>query len=161
MPGFLAGLYVNRETKTGAAVLTNSGTRAPTRDIALELAAATLELWPPDIEPWRPEAPPPPEIAAILGRWWSEGYEFVFSWQDGKLTARLPGAPPRIKPSVFEPLPDGGYRVVSGRERGERLRVEADRLIWAGYVFTRAQERHAWLTSYASPATQKATTTTA
>ena len=38
MPGFLAGLYVNRETKTGAAVLTNAGTRAPTRDIALELA---------------------------------------------------------------------------------------------------------------------------
>ena len=40
MPGFLAGLYVNREAKTGAAVLTNSGTRAPTRDIALELAAS-------------------------------------------------------------------------------------------------------------------------
>ena len=56
MPGFLAGLYLNRETKTGAAVLTNAGTRAPTREIALELAAATLELWPPDIEPWRPES---------------------------------------------------------------------------------------------------------
>ena len=28
MPGFLAGLYLNRETKTGAAVLTNAGTRA-------------------------------------------------------------------------------------------------------------------------------------
>ena len=49
MPGFLAGLLVNRETKTGAAVLTNSGTRAPTGEIAIELAAATIELWPPDI----------------------------------------------------------------------------------------------------------------
>ncbi len=37
MPGFLAGLLVNRETKTGAAVLTNSGTRAPTGEIAIEL----------------------------------------------------------------------------------------------------------------------------
>ena len=55
MPGFLAGLYVNREARTGAAVLTNSGTRAPTRDIALDLAGATIELWPPEIEPWRPE----------------------------------------------------------------------------------------------------------
>jgi CubicO group peptidase (beta-lactamase class C family) len=139
MPGFLAGLYLNRETKTGAAVLTNAGTRAPTRDIVLELAGATLEQWPPEIEPWQPETEPPPEIAAILGRWWSEGNEFVFSWQDGKLTAEVPGAPPRVRPSVFEPL-DGGYRVVSGRERGERLRLDGDRIVWGGYLFTRSQE---------------------
>jgi CubicO group peptidase (beta-lactamase class C family) len=140
MPGFLAGLYVNREAKTGSAVLTNSGTRAPTRDIALELAAATIELWPPEIEPWRPESPPTPAVAAILGHWWSEGYEFVFSWEAGKLTARMPGAPRRIKPTVFEPLPEGGFRAVDGRERGERLRIEGDRMVWAGYPFTRTQE---------------------
>ncbi len=38
MPGFLAGLYLNRETRIGAAVLTNAGTRAATRELALELA---------------------------------------------------------------------------------------------------------------------------
>jgi CubicO group peptidase (beta-lactamase class C family) len=140
MPGFLAGLLVNRETKTGAAVLTNSGTRAPTSEIAIELAAATIELWPPDVEPWRPESPPPPEVAAILGQWWSEGNEFAFSWRDGKLTARIIGAPPRVKPSVFEPLPEGGFRVVSGRERGERLRIEGEMLVWGGYPFTRDQD---------------------
>jgi CubicO group peptidase (beta-lactamase class C family) len=141
MPGFLAGLYVNREAKTGAAVLTNSGTRAPTRDIAIDLARATIELWPLEIEPWRPEVAPPPEIAAILGHWWSEGYEFVFAWEGGKLTARMPGAPRRIKPTVFEPLPEGGFRAVEGRERGERLRIEGDRMVWAGYSFTRTQEK--------------------
>jgi len=141
MPGFLAGLYVNRDSKIGAAVLTNSGTRAPTRDIALELADATLELWPEDVAPWRPEAEPPPEVAAILGRWWSEGNEFIFAWKDGQLTAELPGAPPRIRPSIFEQTGTSSFRVVSGRERGERLRVEADRMVWAGYVFTRAQEQ--------------------
>ncbi|HEX4521191.1 MAG TPA: serine hydrolase domain-containing protein [Gaiellaceae bacterium] len=140
MPGFLAGLLVNRETKTGAAVLTNSGTRAPTGEIAIELAAAAIELWPPEIEPWKPESPPPPEIAAILGQWWSEGNEFAFSWRDGKLTATAVGAPPRIKPSVFEPLADGSFRVASGRERGERLRVEGMRIVWGGYLFTRDQE---------------------
>jgi CubicO group peptidase (beta-lactamase class C family) len=139
MAGFLAGLFVNRQTATGAAVLTNAGTRADPRETALALAALTLELCPPAIEPWRPEAEPPPEVAAILGRWWSEGNEFVFSWRDGKLTATVPGAPPRVRPSVFEPLAEGGYRVVSGRERGERLRVEGDRLVWAGYLFTRDQ----------------------
>jgi CubicO group peptidase (beta-lactamase class C family) len=141
MAGFLAGLFVNRETKTGAAVLTNSGTRAATRDMAVELADATIELRPPGIRPWRPESEPPPEIRAVLGRWWSEGAEFVFSWLDGKLTASMAGAPPWVGPAVFEPEGDGGYRVVSGRERGERLRVEGDRLVWAGYPFTRAQER--------------------
>jgi CubicO group peptidase (beta-lactamase class C family) len=140
MPGFLAGLYVNRQTKIGAAVLTNSGTRAPTRDIALEFAGATIEQWPPDVEQWRPESPPPPEIEAILGRWWSEGYEHLFSWEDGKLTARMAGAPKRIKPTVFEPLPEGGFRAVEGRERGERLRVEGDRMVWGGYPFSRTQE---------------------
>jgi CubicO group peptidase (beta-lactamase class C family) len=141
MPGFLASLHLNRDSKTGAAVLTNSGTRAPIRDIAVELAEATLELWPPDIEPWHPESAPPPEIVEILGRWWSEGTEFVFSWRDGKLQATIPGAPPRIRPTVFEPIGDGVYRAVSGREQGERLRVEAgSRLVWSGYVFTRSQE---------------------
>jgi len=140
MPGFLAGLYVNRESRTGAAVLTNSGTRAPTRDIALELAAATLELWPDEVAPWRPESEPPADVAALLGRWWSEGNEFVFSWKDGNLVAEIPGAPPRVKPSVFEQTGPTSFRVVSGRERGERLRVEGERLIWAGYPFTRSQE---------------------
>jgi CubicO group peptidase (beta-lactamase class C family) len=140
MPGFLAGLYLNRESKVGAAVLANSGTRAPTRELAIELAGITLDKWPAAIEAWKPEPAPPPEVAAILGHWWSEGMEFVFAWRNGKLVSEIPGAPPRVKPAVFEPLPDGGWRVVSGRERGERLRVEGDRMIWAGYPFTRTQE---------------------
>jgi CubicO group peptidase (beta-lactamase class C family) len=139
MPGFLSGLYVNRETGTGAAVLTNAGSRAPTLEIALELADAALELWPPDVEPWRPEPAPPEEVAPLLGRWWSEGSEFVFRWKDEHLVAEVAGAPARVKPSVFEPV-DGGYRVVSGREQGERLRVEGEQLVWGGYVFTRRQE---------------------
>jgi len=140
MPGFLAGLYVNRRTRTGAVVLTSSGTRAPTREIALELAGATIELWPPDTEPWRPELPPPSDIAAILGPWWSEGHQHVFSWERGKLTARIAGAPKRVAPTVFEPLPEGGFRAVEGRERGERLRLDGDRMVWGGYSFSRTQE---------------------
>jgi CubicO group peptidase (beta-lactamase class C family) len=139
MPGFLAGLHVHRESGVGAAVLTNSATRLATRELCLELAGATIERWPAEIAPWRPEPEPPPEVRAILGRWWSEGNEFVFVWRDGKLTAELPGAPPWVHPSVFEPLPGGGYRVVSGRERGERLRVDGQRLLFGGYPFTRTQ----------------------
>ncbi len=140
MPGFLAGLHVNRATRVGAVVLTNSGTRLPTRELALELAEAVIEAWPAEIEPWRPEAEPPPEVRAILGRWWSEGSEYVFRWRGGRLTAERPGAPAWVHPSVFAPLPEGGYRVVEGRELGERLRVEGDRLVFGGYAFTRTQE---------------------
>jgi hypothetical protein len=41
--------------------------------------------------------------------------------------------------AVFEQV-DGGFRVATGRERGERLRVDGERLVWAGYVFTRTQK---------------------
>lgn len=139
MPGFLAGVHVERETRVGAAVLTNAGTRLASREFCLELASETIERWPSEIAPWRPEPEPPPELAATLGRWWSEGNEFVFSWRQGRLTAQVEGAPAWVRPSVFEPLPDGSYRVVSGRERGERLRVEGERLIFAGYPYTRSQ----------------------
>lgn len=118
MPGFLAGLYLNRATKVGAAVLTNSGTRGATRDLALELATTTIDLWPAATEVWRPESEPPPEVRAILGRWWSEGAEFVFSWKGGRPTAEVSGSPSWVRPSVFEALGAGTYRVESGRERG-------------------------------------------
>ena len=118
----------------------NSGTRGATKDLALDLAAATIDLWPGAVEPWRPETEPPAGIRAILGRWWSEGEEYVFTWKDGKLNADLRGAPAGAKPAVFEAVADGGYRVVSGRELGERLRSEGDRLIWGGYAFTRSQQ---------------------
>ena len=139
MPGHLAGMYVHRESGVGAVVLTNSGTRASTTDAALELATTTLEQWPPDTAPWHPEAEPPAAVRSLLGRWWSEGNEFVFTWEEGRLHARAVGAPAWVQPSVFAEV-DGGYRVATGRERGERLRVDGDRLIWAGYVFTRTQQ---------------------
>jgi CubicO group peptidase (beta-lactamase class C family) len=139
MPGHLASVYVHRGSGVGAAVLTNAGTRGPTAELALELATTTIEQMPAEIEPWRPEAEPPDDVVALLGRWWSEGSEFVFAWEGGRLRARLVGATASGRDSVFEQV-DGGFRVATGRERGERLRVEGDRLVWAGYIFTRTQQ---------------------
>jgi CubicO group peptidase (beta-lactamase class C family) len=140
MPGFLAGVTVHRGSGVGAATLTNAGTGAAMETLAQELAEHVLELRPPQPEPWRPEREPPQEVRAILGRWWSEGEEFLFSWRDGRLRAEpAEESPPWARPAVFEQLGEREYRVVSGRERGERLRVEDDRLVWAGYAFTRDQ----------------------
>jgi CubicO group peptidase (beta-lactamase class C family) len=139
MAGHLAGVCVNRKTQIGAAALTNSGTRGTVEQLALELAAKAQELWPEPVEAWRPEEEPPAEVRAILGRWWSEGNEFVFWWEKGALQAKAVGTPPGRGETTFEREGDG-WMASAGRERGERLRVDGERMIWAGYLFTRAQQ---------------------
>ena len=139
MAGHLAGVFVDRKARIGAAALTNSGTRADMETFAVDLAAKATELWPPAIEPWRPENEPPADVRALLGLWWSEGSEFVFTWRDGALQAKVAGSPPGKKETTFE-RDRNGWRAARGRERGERLRVDGDRLVWAGYAFTRTQE---------------------
>ena len=139
MAGHLAGVYIDRKTQTGAAALTNSGTRGDMDLFAISLVAKAKELWPEPIETWRPEQEPPAEVRAILGRWWSEGNEFVFWWERGALQAKVVGTAPGRGETTFERDGDR-WRAAAGRERGERLRIDGDQLIWSGYAFTRAQE---------------------
>lgn len=139
MAGHLAGVYVHRKTQIGAAALTNSGTRGDMDAFAIALAEQAMEIWPEPVEPWRPEEEPPADVRPLLGRWWSEGNEFVFWWERGALHAKLAALPPGRGETTFER--DGDcWRAAAGRERGERLRVDGDRMVWAGYPFTRAQE---------------------
>jgi CubicO group peptidase (beta-lactamase class C family) len=139
MAGHLAAVYVHRRTQIGAAALTNSGTRGNMDLFAIQLAEQAMEVWPEPIDVWRPEEEPPADVRALLGRWWSEGNEFVFWWERGALHAKVVGTPPGRAETTFERDGDG-WRASAGRERGERLRVDGDRLVWAGYPFTRAQE---------------------
>ena len=138
MAGFLAGVYVDRKTGIGAAALCNSGTRADMDGFAISLAEKGIELWPEPIEPWRPEAEPPADVLPLLGRWWSEGNEFVFWWERGAVQSKVVGTREGRGETTFERDGDG-WRASAGRERGERLRIEGDRLVWAGYCFTRDQ----------------------
>jgi CubicO group peptidase (beta-lactamase class C family) len=145
-PGFVSIVAYSRPDRVGAVVLTNSGTWDALAKTGLDLAEAALDELAPELEPWAPEETPPPEVAPLLGRWWSEGSETIFSWRKGRLEARLAAAPPERELSVFEREDDDRYRVVSGRERGELLRVVRDdegavtRLYWATYPFTRGPE---------------------
>jgi CubicO group peptidase (beta-lactamase class C family) len=145
-PGFLSILIYSRRDRIGAVLLTNGGRWDKLSATGLDLAEAALEELAPEREPWTPAEAPPEEILPLLGRWWSEGDETIFSWRSGKLEARVAGSPPGREPSVFEPEGEDRFRVVSGRERGEVLRVVRDeqgavvRLYWATYPFTRAPE---------------------
>ena len=122
MPGHLASLVVNRKTGIGAAVLTNSGAGGPEK-LALDLATAAIEALPTPAEAWTPEEAPPADTEPLLGRWWSEGHELVFSWRKGRLEAKVVDGPPGRDTSVFERLGDDLFRIAEGRERGELLRV--------------------------------------
>jgi CubicO group peptidase (beta-lactamase class C family) len=139
MAGHLAGICVDRTTESGAATLTNSGTRGNMEQFAIALAAKTIEVWPPAIEPWQPERDVPDDVRPLLGRWWSEGNEFIFWWQESTLRAKFAAAPPGKGETTFARDGDG-WLAAKGRERGERLRRDGERMIWAGYAFTRAQE---------------------
>ncbi|HET9508581.1 MAG TPA: serine hydrolase domain-containing protein [Gaiellaceae bacterium] len=126
MPGHLAGLVANRKTGIGAAVLMNTSAGGEPELLALELATAAIEALPPEPDGWRPGEPAPPELAPLLGRWWSEGHEVVLSWRKGRLEARLVDGPPGRDTSYFDPEGDDVYRCAEGRERGELLRVVRD-----------------------------------
>ena len=140
--GGRSSLYVDPRTKVGAAVVGNSTAGFDPTALAGRLVEAALEEEP-SPEPWRPGPEPPDDLASALGRWWSEGVEFVFSWREGALEARVVEAPDWRAPAVFERLDHDRFRTVSGRERGELLELVRDeegrvvKLYWASYPFTR------------------------
>lgn len=140
--GAVSSLLVEQESGVGAVVLANTTAGFDPISHAAELAGAVLDTEE-EVEPWRPGEPAPPDLAGVLGRWWSEGYEFVFSWRNGRLEARGAGAPEWRRPAVFERVEGDRFRTVSGRERGEWLEIVRDgdgtptKLYWATYACTR------------------------
>ncbi len=126
MPGHLAGLVVDRTTKIGAAVLTNSGAGASPEKLALDLATAAIGALPAVVEPWQPGDAVPLELEPLLGPWWTEGHQIVLSWRRGRLEAKLLDGVPGRDTSYFEPDGPDRFRSVEGRERGELLRVVRD-----------------------------------
>jgi CubicO group peptidase (beta-lactamase class C family) len=143
MPGHITGLVVQRQTKTVSTVLMNSTAAPDPAAFAIELGESFIDAEPVTAQTWRPGTELPSELVGVLGRWFSEGRPFTFSIHDGRLEARIDGAPDWMPPSVFEELGDDLYRTTSGRETGELLRITRDdagnvsRLNWATYRFTR------------------------
>jgi CubicO group peptidase (beta-lactamase class C family) len=145
MPGFVANVLVSRDERLGAAVLAN-GENVDPGELSLALIDKTRERFPPETPAWEPQPGPPEELASVLGRWWSEGAEFVFRWHDGRLEARSPEAPAWQPWTRFERLDDDRFRTAFGRERGELLRLvrgadgAVTRMYWATYPLSREPE---------------------
>jgi CubicO group peptidase (beta-lactamase class C family) len=143
MPGFLAGLAVRRAEKVGAVVFANTSSNADPGGLAVELALSVVDDDPDLPDPWRPGGDVPESLADLLGVWWTEGNQFVFSVRDGHLEAKAASAPAESPPSVFAEEGPDRLRVVSGRETGELLRIVRHpdgtirQLYWATYPVTR------------------------
>jgi hypothetical protein len=143
MPGQISGVFTHRESGTGGVVLMNASVSPDPAAFAVELVDHVLGNEPEPPEVWRPGTAFPDELAELVGRWYSEGQPFDFSIRQGRLEARGAMLPEHKPSSVFEKVGDDLYRTVSGRERGELLRITRNpdgkvaRMYWATYPVTR------------------------
>lgn len=142
MPGHISGVFTHRESGTGGVVLMNNSNSPAPDAFAITLAEKALDLEPPEPEPWRPGTHIPEDLRELVGIWFSEGSRFVFWIEQGELRAKLDKPEAKLV-SRFVRVGDDLYRDVSGRERGELLRITRSedgtiaKLNWATYLFTR------------------------
>jgi CubicO group peptidase (beta-lactamase class C family) len=142
MPGFLAALSLDQDSQTVVAVLTNV-----TRGVRLgALAGDVMDLavqhrQTPLPASAQPTSPCPDHLLAVLGRWWCESEETIFTWHNDGLRAHLGDSPVSTLTTFVEEAPDL-YRADSGRLHGELLHIIRDdtaviRLEWATYPYSR------------------------
>jgi hypothetical protein len=144
MPGHITGVFTHRESGTGGIVLMNNTAPVPPDAFAIELAEHVVEHDPVEEGPWKPGTSVPEEFRGVIGRWFSEGQPYVFWVEQGELKARVDKpAAAKLAASSFVKVDEDVYRDVSGRERGELLRITRNgdgsvaKLNWATYLFTR------------------------
>jgi CubicO group peptidase (beta-lactamase class C family) len=133
MPGFLAGVFVDREEGNGAVTLANTTSGMPL--LWPELLADLRAAEPRVVEEWRPS--PPPVDLDLLGTWFWGPAPYVLRAVAGGLLdlAPLPGRSGRA--SRFVPRDDGTWLGLDGYHAGETLRIAPDHLDLGTFVFTR------------------------
>lgn len=141
MPGFLAGIFADRERKSAAVCLANGFTGLRAQGLPLDLLRTLDECEPAMPEPWMPSSPPPKAVADLLGLWHWGNVAFTLSYEGERLVSRMLDA--RETWCTYQP--DGADRFVgtSGYHTGEILDVRRrgdgsiDHLECATFVFTR------------------------
>jgi len=133
MPGFLAGVFVDREEQTGAVSLANttSGLDTVVFGLLADLRAAEPRI----VEPWTPSPSPVP--LEDLGVWfWGPGPYVLRSVGGGLL--HLGPIPGRVgRASRFARRDDGTWVGLDGYFAGERLTIAEDHLDLGTFIFTR------------------------
>jgi CubicO group peptidase (beta-lactamase class C family) len=139
MPGFLAAAFAAPQLGTSVALLCNTGSGIAIAQLAADVLEAVGEV---AERPWGPGTPAPKEVEGVLGRWWSEWTEWVFSWTGEALEARPAGAPD-AQTQRYRRIKGDLWVCELGAELGEEMRVVRDsagrvvKLYIATYAFTR------------------------
>jgi CubicO group peptidase (beta-lactamase class C family) len=134
MPGFLAGVFVDREEQAGAVSLANATSGVD--PLVFGLLADLRRSEPRIVEPWTPSPSPVP--LDRLGVWFWGPTPSVLRAVPGALLhlGPLPGRTGRA--SRFAPRGDGTWTGLDGYYAGERLRFADDHLDVGTFVFTRS-----------------------
>lgn len=133
MPGFLAGVFVDRERGDGALTLRNA-TSGADGGLVPDLLALLEQHEPAVGGTWRP-APATVDLA-LLGPWFWGPAPFVLRLQgDGRL--HLGGLGRAGRSSRFADRGEGTWLGLDGYFTGEVMRVTPDLLTLATFVFTR------------------------
>lgn len=121
MPGFLAGLYVDRERRTAAVCLANGTAGLRCEGLPMDLLK-TLQRHEPAVPPaWVPTDALREQIGDVLGLWFWGETALALSFADGELTLALPGD---SRPAYrFRPAGTDTFVGVAGYHTGETLRV--------------------------------------
>jgi CubicO group peptidase (beta-lactamase class C family) len=121
MPGFLAGVLVDRAAGLGAATLAN-GTAGLDGRLPRDLLATVAELEPPAGPAWTPATDVDPAALEVVGTWYWGPYGYGLRLAaDGLL--HLSGLAGAGRASRFRTLGDGTWRGLDGYHAGETLRT--------------------------------------
>jgi len=141
MPGFLAGLFVDRPRGTAAVVLANGTAGLRCEGLPADLLTTLEELEPALPAPWSPNDSVPAPVEEILGVWHWGNTAFSFAWTGEQVAvSKLANGQTAYR---FRPCQDGGFVGTSGYHHGERLRVvrhddgAVHHLVCATFVYTR------------------------
>jgi CubicO group peptidase (beta-lactamase class C family) len=133
MPGFLAGVFVDRDEQIGGVSLAN--TTSGLDAVVFGLLADVRSAEPRVVEPWTPS--PSPVALDLLGVWFWGPSPYVLRAVGGGMLhlGPLPGRMGRA--SRFAARDDGTWLGLDGYFAGETLRIADDHLDLDTFVFTR------------------------
>lgn len=141
MPGFQAGLLVDRVRRTGAVCLANGTAGLRGEGLPLDLLEE-LERCEPTVEqPWTPTPSVPEPVAEVLGLWHWGNTALTFAYDGAAVT--VTSLATGNQTMRFRPQQDGTFVGLSGYHHGETLRVVRDadgrvnHLVCATFVYTR------------------------
>jgi CubicO group peptidase (beta-lactamase class C family) len=142
MPGFLAGLFVDRVRRSGAVCLGNGTAGLRCEGLPMDLLGE-LERSEPTVQPaWEPTSAVPSAVEEVLGLWHWGNTAQAFSYDGAEVVVTSLGSGATLH--RFRPREDGTFVGTSGYHHGETLRVvrnedgSVNHLTCATFVYTRS-----------------------